>query len=153
MIHLLFDLSKVLLREGGLRLALFAGMVCLAVQSPLTAQNLPGSIPRNPMGQPNPQSPAGRLGGVPLDDPLDNEKAYRATNADRQKSIVSDTDKLMKLVSQLDAEVARSGAEKLSSAQLRKMAEIEKLAHDVKVKMSTSVSGPPAFSPPFVRSR
>jgi hypothetical protein len=80
---------------------------------------------------------------------MGTEKQLRALNAERQKSLVADTNKLLRLVSQLNAEVASEHPAALTPEQLRKIAEIEKLAHSVKDKMSTSVRGTPAFQPPF----
>jgi hypothetical protein len=56
--------------------------------------------------------------------------------------MVADTDKLLKLAKELNEEIAHSNAGELSAAQLRKVAEIEKLAHGVRDKMVMSVRGP-----------
>jgi hypothetical protein len=111
---------------------------------------------QNTAGQQHPtmlQQPIGQhLGGMddlPGGNPIQNERLLRALNADRQKSLVSDTNKLLRLVNELNAEIARTNPNALTEAQLRKVAEIEKLAHNVKDKMSTSVRGTPAFQPPF----
>lgn len=85
--------------------------------------------------------------------PLDDERVLRALNADRQKSLVSDTNKLLKLVNELDAEIAKSNEDSLTDEQRHKVAEIEKLAHNVKEKMSTSVRGTPPFRPPDIDMR
>lgn len=77
------------------------------------------------------------------------EKRLRALNAERQKELVADTNKLLKLASELDAEVARSDSANLTPAQLHKVAEIEKLAHSVREKMATSVRSIPVFHEPF----
>jgi len=92
---------------------------------------------------------AGGMDGLPGTDPIQNEKLFRALNADRQKSLVSDTNKLLRLVNELNDEIARTNPNALTEAQLRKVAEIEKLARNVKDKMSTSVGGTPAFLPPL----
>jgi len=65
----------------------------------------------------------------------------RALNAERHKSIVSDTNKLLKLARELEDEVSRTNPGSLTPDQLRKVAEIEKLARGVKDKMSTPVRG------------
>jgi len=78
-----------------------------------------------------------------------SEKQLRALNAERQKSLVADTNKLLRLVNELNAQVAGAHPDTLNPAQLSKLAQIEKLAHSVKDKMSTSVRGTPAFQPPF----
>ena len=74
----------------------------------------------------------------------------RAMNVDRHKSMVSDTDKLVKLARQLDAEVASNPTDALTPEQLRKVAEIEKLARNVKTKMAQSFEGGPRFIQPSV---
>jgi hypothetical protein len=72
---------------------------------------------------------------------MEDEKLLQALNADRQKSMVSDANKLLRLVDELNSEIARNNPDSLSAAQLRKVAEIEKLAHKVRDEMSTSVRG------------
>jgi len=62
---------------------------------------------------------------------------------------VNDTNKLLRLVNELNAEIARTEPSVLTADQLRKLAEIEKLARNVKEKMATSVRGTQAFEPPF----
>ena len=101
-----------------------------------------------------PQPPAQPGAGIDNDIAGGNspeiEKMLRSQNAERQKSLVSDTNKLLRLTNELNAEIARTSPEALSDAELRKLAEIEKLAHSVKEKMSTSVRGTPAYrQPPF----
>ncbi len=54
---------------------------------------------------------------------------------ERRKKILSDTDRLLTLATQLKAEVDKSTKNELSLEVIRKAAEIEKLAHDVKERM------------------
>ncbi|MGD0735602.1 MAG: hypothetical protein ABR976_10665 [Terracidiphilus sp.] len=75
------------------------------------------------------------------------EKRFKALNAERHKSMVADTNRLLKLAGELNAELADEPAESLNPDQLRKVAEIEKLAHSVKEKMGMSVKGLPVFVP------
>ena len=70
--------------------------------------------------------------------PIWGAQRLRVLNADRQKSLVSDTDKLLKLARQLDAEIASNPTDELTPQELRKVGEIEKLARDVKAKMVQS---------------
>ncbi len=119
----------------GARQALWLALV---LGLPGGAQNGPGGM-RTPIQQP----PGHRLDGG-MDDTgngadLDEEKRLRALNAERQKSMVSDTNKLLKLADELNAEISSTNSESLTRAQLHKLGEIEKLAHGVKDKMSTSV--------------
>jgi hypothetical protein len=112
------------------------------------AQNAPGSQHGTMLPQPIGQ-PVNASNDTATGDPIENERLLRALNADRQKSMVSDTNKLLRLANELNAEIARTNPNVLTEAQLRKLAEIEKLARSVKDKMSTSVRGTPAFQPPF----
>lgn len=88
------------------------------------------------------------LGTSPPADPTWNEKRMRALNEDRHKSVVSDAEKLLKLARQLDAEVASNPTDELTPEEMRKVAEIEKLAKSVKSKMALSFGGGPQFQGP-----
>jgi hypothetical protein len=81
-------------------------------------------------------------------DPVFIAKRQQALNADRQKSIVSDTNKLVMLARQLDAEIASNPTDRLTSEELHKVGEIEKLARSVKAKMAQSFAGGPQFQQP-----
>ena len=104
------------------------------------AQGYPGVPVRVYTGQPNGQSVDAQQASAD-GQALATEQRLRALNAERQKALVSDTGKLLKLAQELNAELAAGNADQLTAAQLRTMAEIEKLAHSVKAKMSTSVRG------------
>jgi len=60
-------------------------------------------------------------------------------NADRQKTMVRDAEKLLRLATELKAEIEKDEPTSLTLEEMHKWAEIEKLAHSVKEKMSTSV--------------
>jgi hypothetical protein len=93
---------------------------------------------------PNSRNSAGPSGSMEAD-PAFIAKRQQALNADRQKSMVSDADKLVKLARQLDAEIASNPTDQLTSEELHKVGEIEKLAHNVKAKMAQSFAGGPQF--------
>ena len=59
----------------------------------------------------------------------------KAQNSDRQKRIVTDTDKLLALATELKQEVNKSDKNTLSLDVIKKAEEIERLAHSVKEKM------------------
>lgn len=61
-------------------------------------------------------------------------RAYqtRAIMNDRQKRLVQDTQKLVELANELQAEVNKSTKNDLSLTVIKKATEIEKLAHDVR---------------------
>lgn len=100
-------------------------------------QNIPG--PR-PYGS----------GGSMESDPVFAAKRLRALNAERHKSMVSDAEKLVKLARQLDAEIASNPSDDLTPEELRKVAEIEKLARNVKAKMAQSFDGGPKVGTSFM---
>jgi hypothetical protein len=105
-------------------------------QSPMVGPQFPTA----PHGMPqDPNEPSPFYDQYP---PGEAEKRLRTINAERQKSMVSDTEKLLKLATELNSEIAQSNPGALTPAQLRKVAEIEKLAHNVKDKMVMSVRGP-----------
>ena len=116
-----------------LALALAGGAQALAQQS---QQQMPGQT-RQQMGR----------SAVEFDQPdmAGEQKRLRLLNAERQKALVSDADKLLKLVSQLNADINAGSPASLTPAQLRTLGEIQKLAHSVKSKMGTSALGTAVF--------
>jgi hypothetical protein len=119
-----------------------------------SAQVLPNFAPKGgPLAQSTAQLPAGGQDDGSNGNSMQEEKLLQALNADRQKSMVSDADKLLRLVDELNSEIARSKPDSLSAAQLRKVAEIEKLAHKVRDKMSTSVRGVAPYRLPTLPRR
>jgi hypothetical protein len=83
-----------------------------------------------------------------LSDPALEHKRLRAVNADRQKSLVTDSEKLLKLAHALNDEIEKTHPDSLTPSQLHTVAEIEKLAHGVKEKMSYSYMGGPLLREP-----
>lgn len=118
----------------------------LLLAMPGGAQFGPVQMPSQQVGG---QQPGVSVSGMSDTDPIDEERRLRALNAERQKSLVSDTNKLLKLARDLDNEVNRTNPDSLTLAELSKVAEIEKLAHRVKEKMSTSVRGTTDIQPLF----
>ena len=87
-------------------------------------------------------------------DTIFRERRLRQLIAAQHKAMVSDTDKLLKLVIEFNAEIDNLTPAALTPQQIRMVAEIEKLAHSVKDKMGTSVQVTPGFvedEPPLRR--
>jgi hypothetical protein len=83
-----------------------------------------------------------------------NEKRLRMLNAAQHDAMVADTERLVKLVTDLNAQISNSHASALTAEQLRMVAEIEKLAHSVRDKMRMTVRTADFDSttvPPFAR--
>lgn len=82
-------------------------------------------------------------------DPILAQRQRAALNAERQKEMVSDTNKLLKLARELNYEVTASGTSTLTPDDLHRLAEIEKLARSVKEKMAVEGQAtPPMGRPP-----
>jgi hypothetical protein len=76
---------------------------------------------------------------IPSRDPVEEARRLQALNIARQKGMVSDANKLLKLTAELNEEITHSKSETLTPAQVRKLSQIEKLAHSVSEKMKASV--------------
>jgi hypothetical protein len=76
---------------------------------------------------------------IPSRDPVEERRRIQALNIARQKGLVSDANKLLKLTAEFSAEITRSKSETLTPAQIRMLGQIEKLAHSVSEKMKAAV--------------
>jgi hypothetical protein len=127
--------------------------ICLLIFLALPAGSQQGvsaghpSVPQTQQGPPSNGDPFDVSQGPSMQE----EKLLRALNADRHKSMVSDANKLLRMAKELNAEIASTNPDSLSLDQLHKMAEIEKLARNVKEKMSTSVRATPTYAPSMER--
>jgi hypothetical protein len=129
-----------------LQAALPALGIALLLVTPIYAQNSSQSQQQSPAQQMSDEAQQEFSheshsidGGTNVVDPRVEASRLRTANALRQMSLVADTNKLLRLVHELDAEIGKSSPDSLNADQLRKLAEIEKLAHSVKEKMSTPV--------------
>ena len=90
-----------------------------------------------------PRSPGvNRSSATPADEPspLAGSTALKLEHMredERRKRLRSDTEKLLRLSEELKEQVDRASKDELSLDVVRKAAEIEKLAHDVKEHMKT----------------
>lgn len=65
------------------------------------------------------------------------EKLEHMREDDRRKRLLADTAKLVELSNELKSDVEKTSKDQLSLDVVRKAAEIEKLAHDVKERMKS----------------
>jgi hypothetical protein len=102
----------------------------------------------------HPYSPRQDVSALTSDDPDPTmlERRIRALNAERQKQIVADTDKLLKLARELNDEVAKANTGTLTGEELHKIADIEKLARSVRQRMTETVGEAPIMlaAPPQI---
>jgi hypothetical protein len=94
---------------------------------PQPAQN-PGQAAPDPFGQQG--DPKSKIELPPFANNEDKQAKMR--DAERQKRLVADTDRLLELVTQLHADVAKTDRHILSVDVGKRADEIEKLAHSVK---------------------
>ncbi len=81
-------------------------------------------------------------------DPMMAERRIRALNVQRQKQMVADADKLLKLAKELNEEVAKANTATLTEDELHKIADIEKLARSVRQRMTDETGQVPAILAP-----
>ena len=90
------------------------------------------------------------FGNSPQENAIFHERRVHALNLQRHNELVSDTQKLLKLSTQLHDEVGKRPSADLTPAQLRELAQIEKLAKSVREKMTDTVGEPDSVLPqPF----
>ncbi len=68
-----------------------------------------------------------------------SQQGFEAINALRKKQVADDTARLLKLASELKAEIENTDKNTVSQSTLHKAAMIEKLARSIKEKMSVTV--------------
>jgi hypothetical protein len=101
-----------------------------------TSQNgQPQSNGSNPSAEAGPGRGWVTSGQLAIPSPQDGAKNFDAANAERRKQIADDSGRLLKLATDLKAEVDKTTKDQLSLTVIRKADEIEKLAHSVKEKM------------------
>ena len=90
---------------------------------------------------PNPGLPALDGGAADAHDPLAATREAgraRAMANERQKKIMDDTARLLQLATELKTDVDKTTKDEMSLEVIRKADEIEKLAHDVKLRMKAN---------------
>jgi hypothetical protein len=93
---------------------------------------------QSPPGVGHPQSPGSLDRG--LGEPwgtISGPKLEHLREDDRRKRLLSDTAKLVELSNELKSDVEKTPKDELSLDVVKKAAEIEKLAHDVKERMKS----------------
>jgi hypothetical protein len=115
--------------------ALLTLVTCLAQ----TAQQNPNQSPQKPIILPEANRLPDANEQMKMREKKDRQLAYDALNMERKKRIADDSAQLVTLAMALKAEEERTADGKLTPNMLRKAAEIEKLAHDVKEKMKVTV--------------
>ena len=131
-----------------LLLAPIVGLACISFSQSTSS---PDGQPRLQSTNPGDNS-AGRapLDDIPSDENLDPsaaERRERQFNVDRQKHLIADAAKLLELAQELHAEVGGSNSAQWTADELRKIAQIQKLARSVRERMTMEVGPPRIFHP------
>jgi len=127
--------SRILRRA--LKLALFSAMAAL----PAGAQNAQPVNPDKSIHDPVLTTPPDANAQMQMREQQEKQQNYTAANAERKRQIADDSAKLLKLATDLKAEVDKTTKDTLSLNVIRKADEIERLAHNVKEKMKLTVGG------------
>jgi hypothetical protein len=124
-------------------------LACVAVAFALggAAQAVPPPTPSSaPPGSPDRPYLLPEANNLPdlntqmkMRDGLTKQQNFTAANAERRKQIADDSARLLKMATDLKAEVDKTTKDTLSLAVIRKADEIERLAHIVKEKMKLTV--------------
>ena len=116
-------------------------LACLAVVAgaALPGQEAPPGSPDRPIILPEANRPLDANQQMEMREKQTKQQDYTAANAERKKQIADDSAKLLKLATDLKAEVDKTSKDTLSLNVIRKADEIERLAHNVKEKMKLTV--------------
>jgi hypothetical protein len=132
---------RFLLLRRGCTAILFLAALPLSAQQPAQQPAQPVVAPPGATGAPTPDPGPSRplTSSAPLAVPAQSgTQNFDAINAERKKEIASDSARLLKLATDLKAEVDKTDKDTLSISVIRKADKIEKLAHSVKDKMKVA---------------
>lgn len=119
-----------------MRVYLLAGMIALA-QATIIVQPAQEGVAKPALGDP---AVDGRISGTSnVDTALESARMARLGAKERQKKITGDTTRLVKLATEVHAAVGQPDLKGTPLDVIRKTEEIEKLAHDLKHRMSGTV--------------
>jgi hypothetical protein len=123
---------------GARVLAVAVVFVTLATTCSLNSQQSPN--PGKPILLPEANRPPDANAQMAMREQQNKKQSFEAANIERKKQISDDSARLLKLASDLKAEVDKTSKDTLSIGVIRKADEIEKLAHNVKEKMKLTMS-------------
>lgn len=121
-------------------------LVCCVVIAVFAAVVGPGQLMNN--GKPNPSvMPDNQPNVLPdvnqqmmMHQQQASKRNFEAVNAERRRAIVGESALLLKLATDLKAEVDKSNKDTLSLNVIRRADLVERLAHDMKEKMKLSIA-------------
>jgi hypothetical protein len=105
------------------------------------AQSPPQGNPQKPIILPEANRPLDANDLMKMREQQTKQQNYAAANTERKRQLAEDSALLLKLATDLKAEVDKTTTDMLSLTVIRKADEIERLAHNVKEKMKLTVGG------------
>lgn len=124
-------------------LLLATALLCGASRCAAQYGSVPTIILQQPIGQPV----GGGLNNESTLTPLQAERMSRWANAERQKQLIKDSVRLVALTRQFKERMAAAGNARPTEADLKLIAQIEKLAHSIRNEMAYAGSEPPLPHP------
>jgi hypothetical protein len=118
-------------------LAMLATAYEVSSQSPPPQEQ--SQNPDKPLQSPDANRPPDPNAQMAMHDEQGKNKNVDAANIERKRQITDESARLLKLASDLKAEVDKTSKDTLSLGVIRKAEEIEKLAHNVKEKMKLTM--------------
>jgi hypothetical protein len=115
-------------------------LACVAALAVVSGTAMAGQLsPDKSIHDPSLTTPPDANQQMEMRDQQTKKQSFEAANAERKKQIADDSAKLLKLATDLKAEVDNTSKDTLSLNVIRKADQIEKLAHSVKEKMKLTV--------------
>src|SRR5215469_572649 len=128
--------GRALFRSGSIACLVFFAALSASFMLRLQAQN-----PNQPIPGPDASRPPDANAIMEMHEQQQKKVKSDVANVERKKQISDDSARLLKLATDLKAEVDKTSKDTLSLGVIRKAEEIEKLAHSVKEKMKLTMSG------------
>ena len=122
---------------GPVAMAIFVLFAMVPASYLLYSQASPN--PNQPIPGPEASHPPDANQIMSMRDQQSKKANIEAANLERKRQIADDSAKLLKLATDLKAEVDKTSKDTLSLGVIRKAEEIEKLAHSVKEKMKLTM--------------
>lgn len=131
------ETARLRMGNSGFWWARIVAGVALALMTPMAGEAVLGQngsyVPPAVNRMPSPADQA------KMQDKDNRQQQLTEANAERRKQIAADSAALLKLATDLKAEVDKTNKDTLSITVIRKAEAIEKLAHSVKEKMKLTV--------------
>ena len=136
-------LSRKLMRRAGIVGVML--LITLATAFKLSSQQYPqqlqaGPNPNKSLILPEANRPPDANSQTAMREQQAKKMNIAAANSERKRQLGDDSARLLKLASDLKAEVDKTSKDELSLGVIRKADEIERLAHEVKEKMKLTMN-------------